>query len=420
MELLVKDYLRHHTFQQLEDEHGVCARFNGAGDVCALNYDQIMAKNGDPVSEQCRGLVIRPLQFDKATFGDGWKDAVVGEVEALAWPMNRFYNYGDSHAVDIDWSHPSLKVYEKVDGTCIILYWNPIVGEWRCGTRSVPEADLPINAGNLEIGDMTFSQLFLKALVATREELSGKKVDWVADTPDKVIHLNQELTYVFELVSTYNQIVVSYPEPRVYLLAARHTQTGKEVAIETLRLEHVRRPKTWEIRDAVALSCFVDSADPAELEGAVVCVQVGDAFQRQKVKNKSYVLAHRAKDSVTSSARNALEAVILEKVDDIIPLVPKDVQKRLLTMQAAYGAYCKQVDARVATFMVEAHGSRKDYARLVTTCGDWTAPYFGLWERKATDTRDWFHIACKNQKLSAGSLDTILEKLTGEPPSTEP
>src|SRR5579885_1189732 len=315
MDLLVKDYLRNHTFRQLEEEHGVCARPNATMDKFALNYDQILAKNGDPVAEQCRGLVIRP-KADLAIAGQDWKDVRVGEIEVLAWPMCRFYNHGDPAAANIDWSHPSLKVYEKVDGTCIILYWDPLHGKWHAGTRSVPEADLPINAGNLEIGDATFSQLFLQALKLTREEVSGKPVDWVVDGPEKVIHLNKELTYVFELVSPHNQIVVVYPEPRVYLLAARHTQTGKEVPIETLRIEHVRRPKTWEIRDVAALACFVDAADPSQLEGAVVCVQTGASFQRLKVKNKTYVLAHKSKDTVTSSARNALEAVILDKADD--------------------------------------------------------------------------------------------------------
>jgi hypothetical protein len=413
MDLLVKDYLRDHTFRELEDEHGVCARPNVTLDKFALNYDQILAKSGDPVAEQCRGLVIRPVKpFSVKGNDDSWKDHRVGEIEVLAWPMCRFYNHGDASAAEIDWSHPSLKVYEKVDGTCIILYWDPLHEKWHCGTRSVPEADLPINAGNLEIGDTTFAQLFLKALIATREEVSGKPVDWEVTGPDKVIHLNKELTYVFELVSPYNQIVVTYPEPRTYLLAARHTQTGKELPIESLRIEHVRRPRTWEIRDVAALACFVDAADPSQLEGAVVCVQVGPHFKRLKVKNKTYVLAHKSKDTVTSSVRNALEAVILDKADDIIPLVPVDVQDRLRNMQRAFNDYCRGIDAKFAEYKAEAAGSRKRFAEQVLLAGGFTAPFFNLWENRAVNAREWFAAACKNNKLSAGSLDTILAALT--------
>lgn len=419
MKPLVIEYLKNHTFKQLEDDYGINTRFSVDGSKATLNYDMIDAKSGDPISEQCRGLVIRPLQWNHLPEGcrpsDGgieWKDVTVGEIEVLAWPMNRFYNHGDPHAVTIDWSHPNLKIYEKVDGTCIILYWDPLHSKWHAGTRSVPEGDLPIVANHLEIGNTTFSQLFLRALVATREELSGKKVDWEIDGPEKVIHLNKELTYVFELVSSYNQIVVIYPEPRVYLLAARHTQSGKEVPIETLRLEHVRRPKTWSIRDVDALAAFVDSADPAELEGAVVCVQRGDAFEREKVKNKTYVLAHKSKDTVMSSMRNALETVIREKADDILPLIPKEAQDRILRIQSAFSDYCKQIDSRVAEFKLEAAGSRKRFAEQVMVCGDWTAPYFNLWENKSKNAREWFSTAVQNNKLSDGSLDTILSKLT--------
>lgn len=418
MDLLIKDYLIDHSFQELEDEHGVCARPNATLDKFALNYDQILAKNGDPVAEQCRGLVIRPhelarlTQTDRKTGEVDWKNKQVGSFDVLAWPMCRFYNHGDPSAADIDWSHPSLKVYEKVDGTCIILYWDPLHDRWHAGTRSVPEADLPINAGNLEIGDTTFSQLFLQALKLTRESVSGKPVDWVVDGPEKVIHLNKELTYVFELVSPYNQIVVTYPDPRVYLLAVRHTQTGKELPIESLRLEHVLRPRTWEIRDVAALACFVDAADPSQLEGAVACVQVAPHFKRLKVKNKTYVLAHKSKDTVTSSARNALEAVILDKADDIIPLVPVDVQDKLRAMQRAFNDYCKNVDEKVAEYKAEAAGSRKRFAEQVLLAGGFTAVYFNLWENRAINAREWFATACKNNKLSAGSLDSILAKLS--------
>lgn len=415
MHLLVRDYLRTHTFRQLEEEHGVCARPNATMDKFSLNYDQILAKSGDPVAEQCRGLVIRPCELDwfdmMSTFTNrDWKDIRLGEIEVLAWPMCRFYNHGDTTAAKIDWTDPGIRVYEKVDGTCIILYWDPLHEKWHAATRSVPEADLPIYAGHMEIGDTTFAQLFRRALIETREESTGTPCHWLKpdDGVDKVVHLNKELTYVFELVSPYNQIVVAYAEPRVYLLAARHTATGVEVPIESLRLEHVRRPKTWPIRDVVTLSAFVDTANPAELEGAVVC---DSKFQRLKVKNKSYVLAHKSKDSVTSSLRNALEAVILEKADDIIPLVPTDVGDRLRAMQRAFHAYCSEIDARFSEFKLEAAGSRKLFAEQVNRSGDWTAPYFNLWENRAPTSREWFQTACKNNKLSASSLDTILSKL---------
>jgi len=414
MDLLVKEYLRTHSFQELEDEFGVTARraSEDAFTKFSLNYDSILCEElrrkgltSNPIAEQCRGLIVRP---SRGLLGEKWKDARVGDVEVVAWPMNRFYNFGDPAAVEINWSDPGLRVYEKVDGTCIILYWDAVANKWHAATRSVPEANLPINAGHLEIKDMTFSQLFLNALILTRQELSGKQVDWEVDGPDKVIHLNKEMTYVFELVSLYNQIVVVYPKPRVYLLAARHTATGKEVPIETLRIEHVRRPKTWSIRSVAELAEFVDSASPSELEGAVVC---DSKFGRMKIKNKSYVLAHKSKDTVMSSSRNALECVILEKVDDIVPLVPQEVVDRLMNLQHAYFTYCKSIDDRFEEFHAEAAGNRKRFAELVSLAGGHMSPFFVLWEKKAKNARDMFATMGAKGKLSSSALDTILSNL---------
>lgn len=323
--------------------------------------------------------------------------------------MNRFFNFGDTNVADVDWNDPGLKVLEKVDGTCIILYWDPLHEKWHAGTRSVPEADLPIHKDDLEIGDTTFSQLFLKALIATREELFGKKVDWVVDGPDKVIHLNKEVTYVFELVSRHNQIVVDYPEPRVYLLAARHTATGQEINVDTLRIEHVRRPKTWPLKDAVSIGAFVNTLNPAEFEGAVIC---DSKFRRMKIKSMAYVLAHKSKDTLTASPRNALEAIILEQIDDVIPLVPKEVGEKMLKMQGAYAQYVKTVDDNFTRFKENAAGSRKHFAEQVLLSGDWTAPYFNLWEGRAPTAREWVKKTAENKKLATGALDIILSKLT--------
>lgn len=407
MDPLVKDYLRNHTFRQLEEEHGVCARPNATFDKFSLNYDQILAKNGDPVAEQCRGMVIRAEEWETGN-DDNWQDRRVGDISILAWPMCRFYNFGDSSCHPVDWDDPDLRVYEKVDGTCIIVYWDPLHEKWHCATRSVPEADLPIFKGHIEIGDMTFSQLFLRALKETREELSGKPVDWDVDGPEKVIHLSKAHTYVFELVSRYNQIVVDYPEPRAYLLAVRHLLTGQEVMPETVRIQHVRRPRTWPLKDAVSVGAFVNTTNPSEMEGTVVC---DSKFRRMKIKSMAYVLAHKSKDTVTASPRNALQAIILEKIDDIIPLVPKDVGDKMLIMQGAYAQYCKSIDDRFNAFKLEADGSRKRFAEQVMLSGDWTPAYFNMWENKATSAREWIKMMCEKNKLSDGSLDAILARL---------
>lgn len=407
MQPLIVDYLKTHTFQQLEDEHGVCVRFSRDGTKCSCNYDQLLVKSGDKLAEQCRGMVIRPTEFTPSLHGDKWKETIVGNVQVLAWPMDRFYNHGDSAAALIDWTCNGLRIYEKLDGTMVVLYWDELLGKWCAGTRSVCEADLPIQAGHLEIGDATFHDLFVKALVATRAASQGEPINVLMTQPEHVTELNEELTYVFELTSQFNRIVVEYTSPSVTLLAVRHTSTGQELNIHEVNLPHVPRPKSWLLSDVEALVAFVDQAEPSKLEGAVV---IDGSFRRLKVKNKSWVMASRAKDGVTSSPRNALECVIAEKVDDVASLLPGDVADKLHAMQANYVAYCASIDEAFVRLKAEADGSRKRFAELVMLSGDWTPAYFQLWTGKATSTREWIRSMYDNGKLSATILDTLLER----------
>jgi hypothetical protein len=421
MKPLVLEYLRSHTFRELEDEHGVCARPNSRFDKFSLNYDQILAKSGNALMEQCRGMVIRPSreqteQFlhDEARRGGAplstakWRDRVVGDCELLAWPMNRFYNHGDVAAAGVDWSDPELRVYEKLDGTCCIVYWDELHGQWHVGTRSVPEADLPIRKDDMSIGNMTFRDLFFKALIETREANSGQKLDWVPSDFDQVVHLNKELTYVFELTSPHNRIVVRYDEPRVTLLAIRHTASGNESVIEELQLQHVNRPQRWKLSEPKALAAFVEAADPSKLEGAVV---VDSNFNRQKVKSRAWVLSSKAKDLVTVSKRSAVEAIIRGTIDDVIPLVEADVAGELRSMQAAVREYLISVDRNFEAWRDYAAGSRKLFAEKVMQSNDWAAPYFNLWESRAANAREWCELMASKEKLNASSYDTILNKI---------
>lgn len=402
MELLVREYLKTHSFRQLEDEHAVCARPNALHDKFSLNYDMVMAKPGDPVSEQCRGLVLRPTE---KLVVEGWEDAIVGHTDVLAWPMNRFYNHGDINAAKIDWTDPALRIYEKLDGTMIVVYWDPLHTKWYAATRAVSEADHPMNG---DLDPMTFSDLFFDALRKTREATSEKPITWDVDGYDKVIHLNKELTYVFELTSPKNRVVVRYDVPRVTLLAARHTQTGKELAIETMRLEHVKRPQTWEFKDVLALEKFVDCSDPAELEGAVVC---DSRFRRLKVKNKSWVLSSRAKDMVTVSRRSALEAIIMGKIDDVLPLLETSIAEQLLTMNEQMQTYLTSIDRKFAVLYADAAGNRKHFAEQVLLSDDWATPYFNLWDKRAATTLQWLQKLSTAQKLTSSMLDTILARM---------
>ena len=63
--LEIQKYLKTHTLAELQTEHGVYARQSAKNPKkWCLTYDQIEAKNGVRIVEECRGLVVE-LNFDE-------------------------------------------------------------------------------------------------------------------------------------------------------------------------------------------------------------------------------------------------------------------------------------------------------------------------------------------------------------------
>src|SRR6478609_5767270 len=113
--LLVQQFLREGgSPEQLLASHGVRAKaYNGK---VSFVYDQLAARNDDPLACQCRGLVLRE-----------------GSWEILARPFDRFFNHGQAEAASIDWA--TARFEEKLDGTLLIVYWDPLAGaggRWLC------------------------------------------------------------------------------------------------------------------------------------------------------------------------------------------------------------------------------------------------------------------------------------------------
>lgn len=403
--LLVKEYLLTHTLQQLDEEHGVNARANATNDKFSLNYDMINVKNGDKLAEQCRGLVLRPTVPLKA---DEFLTRVVGETTILAWPMNRFFNLGDGSGAEVDWGDKGLKVQEKLDGTMIVVYWDGKHGKWHAATRAVPEADLPIKTGHIEIGDMTFSQLFWRAYIETVTQRCDENgaLGIGSFIHSGIDQLNPQFTYVFELTSRFNRVVVKYDDSTVTLLAARDMTTYEEVDPWSMGISNfVNLPKVWDLNTPTAIQSFVELADPAQLEG---CVVIDSQFRRLKIKNKAWVLASRAKDSIGSSWRNAMESIVAGTIDDVIPLVEDDVAEELRRLQIQLRDFCRFTDSNFRIWKNEAGGDRRRFADLVNSSEQWATPYFQLLDNRAPDTLTWLRNLQKAEKLSANIVDTLL------------
>src|SRR6185312_1760736 len=97
--LLVQEYLKNHSLKQLQEDHGVYASFAKSGQQASFNYDQIEAKESDPLSQECRGLVLSAIDgqsfLPQAIEINGklnYDHIVMGETKILALGMKRFFN----------------------------------------------------------------------------------------------------------------------------------------------------------------------------------------------------------------------------------------------------------------------------------------------------------------------------------------
>lgn len=401
---LVIDYLKNRSLQELKDKHGVNFRPCKLSKKFSLNYDQLAASKTDELAQQCRGMIISPT-FEGE--GDHANRKII-DVDVVAWPLNRFFNQGEVTTIE---SLSGFKLYEKLDGTMCVLYCHE--GSWHVATRSVPEADEQMNSGFEPLG-YTFSSLFKKALRETLEQEYDEKFkddDTCFETFTR--SLDHGTTYVFELTTPINRIIVKYDTYRVTLLALRDTKTGIERRIEDEDI-NVPKCKNWDFDsdDVHDLCTFVNESDPAKLEGAVL---VDQSFFRIKVKSKAWVVASRGKDIMSASKRNVLECIINENVDDILPFLQEDVVDHILTMQNAFHDCVKEIDAKFKETILK-HKSRKEFALEISTFG-WPTPYFQLYKEVMSGSENasvmkWLKTLSNKQRLTPGILDSIINQIS--------
>lgn len=403
---LVLEYLKNHSLKSLQDEYGVNFRFDKNRTKISLNYDTLSSRPGEPISDSCRGVVIRPNNITKTcklpSSDDIAQNIILGDCSVLCYPMHRFYNYGDSACALTDLSAGS-KIFEKLDGTMTALYFDPLCG-WCVATRSIPEADVPINSFNYQVNSPeTFSSIFWKTL---ENQISG-------DINSFISKLDKKYTYVFELTTIHNRIVVRYEQDKVTLIAARNIESGQEVPIEMFHDLGVPFPCQWNFDNFEQIEKFVSNLDPVEFEGVVVC---DSSFNRAKVKSKAWILASRLKTSLGTSDRRLLGAIFENVIDDVIPLVPDQIKEHIEDMREKTRVYLSNIKKNFEEWSSRAVDDRSFALQVQVDKPPFQGIYFQLWRGKVpeNDISLFFENGVKSGKISDKSLDSILFYISKE------
>lgn len=403
MKLLVQEFLENKTFGDLEREHGVYASFSKSGHKFSLNYDQIEAKESDPLSQECRGLILS-LADGRPVFGiqrpDGKLDRsgmIPGETNIIAYPMRRFFNYGQG-AANINLNDPRLSIMEKLDGSLTIVYYDPIIKQWCVATRSVPEADLL-----MDNGIFTFRTLFEKALFETN---GMSFVDYMA-------LLDKEITYCFELTTPYNRIVVDYKDCKITLIAMRRIiYSLDELHISNSQdLFGIPIVQTHKDMTMDELVSWVAQFDPMKSEGVVVR---DSQFNRIKVKNPAYIAYNKLNDRLGASERNIMELILLGKDDDVLQMLPEEIVKNLQKIKSGLALAIKYQDQAYLTAKSAADAispsDKKTFAILITKNNDfWTPAFFNMFDGKSANMHDFILKNIKEGTWTDSFLDKLLE-----------
>lgn len=314
-DMLVDVYLRIHGLGALVEQTKVrVTRHCDYPNLVSLKYDQIYSPRSDALACQCRGLVL-----DEA---DDWR--------VVAYPYDRFFNYGEGCAASLDWK--TVRAYEKMDGSLITLYWYRDC--WHVATSGKPDAsgELPYDKGR------TFRDLFWRVWVECGYQL-----------PRDTGHC-----YMFELCAPENRVVVNHSERRLVLHGARNLRSFLEVDPVDVALR-----EGWECAEQipiddqtehVAIDCvrtYASLWNGVEHEGAVLC----DAnFNRIKVKSPSYVALHHLRSD--TSSRRLVELVQSGEGPEFLAYFPEYAED-YNRINAAYTAIGAEMDALYASASVE-------------------------------------------------------------------
>lgn len=260
----------------------------GYENMYLFSYNMPKSNMDHPITQVCRGIIL--------DLTDESNPIVV------CYPFDKFFNYNEPNAHEIDWKSASIQ--EKVDGSIMKLWYNNNLRDWvwsTNGTVNAMNTDLPTDAGPFatfgELAADTFSNMF-------------------SQFPSNI--LDEGDTYIFELTSKWNRVVVPYAETELTLLGVRNNATGQEYSAQGYS-NYFKVPKVYNFNSFEEMT-EAAAALPFDEEGYVVC----DAnFNRVKVKSLAYLQVHHLADNGNVSKDRMLTLIRTGEDGELLEYYPE-------------------------------------------------------------------------------------------------
>lgn len=338
----------HNDWEKLLSEPPYCVKIKRDGGYVIFSYNQILSDFSLEIVRECRGVIL-----DEQTY------------KPVCVPFYKFGNYGESYAPEIDWS--SARVQEKIDGSLIKLWYDR--GTWHVSTSGTIDANTailtPTDLFEENCPYVSYCDLF---------EQARKSVGLNFD------RLDENCTYMFELVSPYNKVVIMYDKLDIYHIGTRNMQTLNEVEADI----GVKKPRQFAINSLE--DCIAQAKNlPSDKEGYVV---VDKYYNRVKVKNPVYVALHHLKNNGVASVSGIVPIIRSNEIGEFLTYFP-EFKSAVNECKNKIDRIIAQLDETARELSKKTFATQKDFALEVKD--KFLCRYYFEWFRDNNLTaREWF------------------------------
>lgn len=377
MKLDIQKFIESHdNWESLLQEKPYCLSISRAK-WCGLNlimfkYNQIDSSFHESIVRECRGIIFNE---------DTW--------ETVSVPFFKFGNVSEGSWVEpIDWNNDPY-VLDKIDGSLIKIV--KINGQLLISTNGTIDAYSAPLVDQIGCAAKNFGQLVDEAVVNAYK--ANHNVEGFVN-PVEVDNwlyylLDEGYTYMFELTSPWNRVVVNHHDTKLWFIGVRNNTTFEESFI----LDHPLS-KVFDTPGLHKFSTFEECIDTAKKlpwceEGYVVTTK---DFKRNKVKSLEYLNCHHLKNNGVMSISRAIGIVQAGEIDEIVAYFP-EFKDGLIEVKCRYETLMSTVEndlARLSEALSFNEGwTRKDIAQYVLNTFKVPSVGFMFVDKKIENVDDW-------------------------------
>lgn len=342
-----------------------------------FKYSQIESDFNIGLVRECRGIIL-----DEET------------LEPVCFPFTKFGNYGEKYCPEIDWKN--CWTGQKLDGSLIKVV--------KLGDQLLISTNGTIDAFKAPIVEQigckasSFGELVLDALMAndkirpTETHITASGDHYSHPDVKQALQtfagmLDEGVTYMFELTSPFNKVVVQWHETKLNFLGCRDNKTMQETYFTDHPLKDVfNTPKVYPLKsidDCIAAAAALDCTE----EGFVVC---DSNFNRVKVKSPTYVSLHHMRNNGVLSYERGVEIVRGNELDEVLNYFP-EFKQHLEDIKARYDKLVNSLETSWDGFMtlVTPLATRKEQAIWIQKNFDVPGVGFALLDKKIGSVKEW-------------------------------